>query len=374
MPLSKTPHIAKADQDYTPDASSFTLRKIGKDGKEESSSVADLLPDHICPHLAHSIIPYILTLSGGGAFPWMEGLDRNAVIAQCPNPTGAVAPRVKAGNGGFDIDVREVRGQCPRGYKVGNSIRWPVDSSVPLMDLNVILSWLVQLHSIAGIARTPDIYSPSGKSTYRIERGEGDGVIAEAPCPSQASFNLSLGHFDHRCRYHKWPRREQYDNSNWIPAGLCPELFHAAYPSCLATLYGGGKAATSEVVCPHEGKVKLGIKLEERRTIGLRRAAMRVLRLFGMNTEVPLHRCFLEVLEADSGCPWRIQSGTKFEFNMGELFELCPAMFHNAYPALAARMRGASFPWPELDKGGGVVQCPDSISNITMIYREEDHA
>ena len=120
------------------------------------------------------------------------------------------------------------------------------------------------------------------------------------------------------------------------------------------------------------GKVKLKIKVEERETIALRRTAMRGLQLLGKSTEIPLHRCFLDVVEADSDCPMGMKAGMRFEFNMGDLPQLCPAMFHNAYPLPAARMRGAAFPWPQLD-GDRILdfQCPDNASNITLIYREE---
>jgi len=356
-------------EDYTPDITRFNIHRIQRDGGESDSRLADLLPNGLCPYLAHSIIPYILTLSGGGSFPWMNSIDSSAVDAQCPNPAGAVEVRVRKGEKDFSITVLRVRGHCPKGYSPGNLARWPEDIPIHLFDLNIVLSWLIQLDRNVGAGRTPQIQSPSGRSGYRIEKGSGGIVSAQTACPPRAQFQFRLGRFDHRCRYHKLPRREYYDQYNWIPNGMCPELYHAAYPTCLAAIYGGGWHFPDTVVCPNSGKVRLKIRVVDRAAYELRKAVMQSLQKIGLNTELPLRRCYLKVEETSPDCPFEMKLGREFEFNMGDLPELCPAMFHNAYPALVAGMGGSAFPWYSGGDIRGIVQCPDNVSNITMIYK-----
>ena len=79
------------------------------------------------------------------------------------------------------------------------------------------------------------------------------------------------------------------------------------------------------------------------------------------------------MVKTSTDCPIGMKIEKEFELNMGELKQVCPAMFHNAYPVIVSRLHGAPFPWQELTNNRGVLQCPDSISSITLIFREKEH-
>lgn len=354
--------------DYTRCITDLMIRRTQEDGFTTFLSISEVLAGGLCPYLAHSVVPYILTLSSGGKFPWMRLDDPNAVDAQCPNPNGAVSVRVKKIGTDYGLEVRGVRGACPRKYKPGDFFTWHGHLNVPWLDVNVLLEWMTRLLQSSAAASSPQLRSTMNISGFRIERENGEGgEIASSPCPSPASLQLELGYHSHRCRYHKWPLREKYDETNWIPKGLCPEMFHAAYPACLAMIYGG-EGVPREITCP-SGKVRVRIELEDRPLKILREAGMKGFNILRMNTEIPLKRCFLRTIEAD-GCPLGTIAGALYEFNMGDNRGICPAMFHNIYPPLSAKMAGRPFPWPELVGCRGIVQCPDSVSGITMKFKE----
>jgi len=361
----KTPAV-----DYTLGTGDFHIRCVDENCQTAFMEMEDLLPRDMCPHLAHALIPYVTTLSGGGCFPWMKGVDPRAVYAQCPNPSGAVTARVAAEGDRIVAEVSKVRGDCVKGCKPGDTFSWKRVPDIPFEDANLLYEWIIIMTGSGGAGRSPQLRSAAGDRSYTIERrNDKCGSYSKNPCPPEIDFDLRLGHFTHRCRYHKFPKRERYDERNWIPEGLCPELFHAAYPSCLAKIYGGGGSALEEIHCPNAGKALVRIEVDERIGVGTRRAAEGVLRLAGVNTEIPSHRCRLKVIEAEKDCPLEMKAGAIYEFNMGGRRGICPAMFHNAYPTLTSVFRGAEAPWPGLPGHRGCVQCPDDVSNITMYYR-----
>jgi len=355
------------NESYCPDASRYPLVVV-EGTRRRDLTFADLFPRQLCPYLAHTLIPYMLAFQNGGRFPWMERISPDAVDAQCPNPSGAVTARLRETEDGFGAKIMAVRGNCPFGYKEGDDLEWLAPERAPLEDLNLLLSWMLRLHSMESDSGTLSVASPSDSDvSYRVEGKKKHRVPA---CPPGVDFILQLGRFTHRCRYHKWPRREEYDRRNWIPEGLCPELFHAAYPSCLALIYSEKPGISRPLYCPEGARVQVLITTEDRRATPLRKAAMKVFHIAGKNIEIPFRRCRIHVMRAGD-CPIGMSRGTSFEFNMGGLPQLCPAFFHNSYPVLAALMRGAKPPWRGLEDNGGLVQCPDCLSNITMAYGAE---
>ena len=329
-----------------------------------------LLPNGLCPLLLHNALPYYLTLKNGGRFPWMPEREKDSVLMQCPNPGGGVEMKVvrTAAPAGIGGRIVAVRGRCPLNQQPGAEVDLSeIEGRLSLGEMNALLPWVLILSRKGGSAASPILSvfradDPS-RRTLRLCLGETAESEAGAPCPDLPPFTLRLSYFTHRCRYHKWPRREVYTDQTWLPQGLCPELFHQAYPHCLAALYGDEKVRAS-VGCPHRSCVEVEIRTRRPRTYGLRKGLQNAIGWLGMNTEIPLLGLELRVTSVQGDCPWRLREGQVFPFNTMRLPSLCPACFHSIYPGLRAGKGRA--PWSPADPNGSCLQCPDCVSNTTF--------
>jgi len=152
---------------------------------------------------------------------------------------------------------------------------------------------------------------------------------------------------------------------------MCIDLFHSAYPVCLAILYGADLKSRVTVSCPNPDSnsavelLKIPVK-----TIKLRKLILKILSKFGMEIELPLYSILMRIVENDSGsCHYAYKAGKTFKFNTWLGREVCPASFDAMYPTIHNILRGRNAPWKEEDKEIEIV-CPDSKSNITMRIHE----
>jgi len=85
-------------------------RRVGQE-----YNLSDLVPPGMCLDAFHVAYPYALSLLYGAKFKWMK--DKDAVIAQCPNPKGAVVMEIRrkklsAVKKKILIKIIDVKGKC----------------------------------------------------------------------------------------------------------------------------------------------------------------------------------------------------------------------------------------------------------------------
>lgn len=169
------------------------------------------------------------------------------------------------------------------------------------------------------------------------------------------------------CRYHRRGSSHPYDLL--APRGLCPLAFHALYPRAFALLCGGraDSGDRAPLQCPAGGDGVAFVVVRRRRDETLReRAEVAVRRWANRFATVELldHRVFLEVAAAGAGCPYAYRGGERFEFNIGDRGEACPAAFHAVFPAYFAGIGAGG-----RDAEGCVqVPCPDYRRDIVLEF------
>lgn len=101
-------------------------------------ALKDILPDGVCPLVFHSVYPYMLTLSTGGWFNWVDYNEH--VIVNCPSPNG-IAMYVKAPRGKLqdfiEIEVMQQNDKCYMEYELRKVFRFNT-SSKDMLYLNFL--------------------------------------------------------------------------------------------------------------------------------------------------------------------------------------------------------------------------------------------
>jgi len=182
------------------------------------------------------------------------------------------------------------------------------------------------------------------------------------------SLKIQLTDCAHICRYHKYPKRTQYNNSLLAPKGMCVDLFHSAYPHCLSMLYSKAHPEGIIAYCPNpEGNVAVEIKRKPLITGILRRFGVWLAARFGFKIECPDAGITMTVVsDAEFNCQREYKKGKRFKFNIWLGREMCPATFDAVYPSVHNMARGAATPWHSGTDTCTNVACPDPNGNITM--------
>jgi len=377
-----SPHETEGMKD--PNSYIPNLRDYFINFKESGQRIrySDAAPAEICPYLLHSCLPYIYTFMRGGRFPWME-LEENkdSVLVQCPNPKDGVVALVYKENNKIFARIDVLKSHCPFGHKKGSCIKVTPgeDLKVPLTIIDACFAWLTYLN---GKKEQGSLLSPTmvaeedGKRiTFCLERVIQEKPVAkpfERPCSKlhmDKDLKLKLSSFKYRCCYFKWPKREDYNNENFGPKGMCIDLFHLAHMYAMGSIYSGDKPVT---LCCNDNKacVRLSIVVKRTRTYFLRKLLVLFLRFCRINKEVPGLICELVIEEGSEACPMKLKKGMRFTYNMGRKYELCPAAFDNIYFGIHNILRGVEVTWKGLDDNKGIVVCPDIASNITFSFRD----
>ena len=347
------------------------MEQCDESGEHGCVSLASAIPRGICPLLLHNALPYWLTLSRGGMFPWIPQDQQGEVELQCPNPGGAAVLRLRSSNGGPEVSgvIKEVRGHCVFGHEPGDRIDLAALSESPLSlgDLNSALSWVLPLCQTDSHRASPPLIGPTGRNSIKLSNPASGGQSPPSPCPDVPPFKVKLAFFQHRCRYHKWPKREEYSETTWLPPGVCPELFHQLYLYSLSALYsekGIPEELVAGITCPASHRVTATIAPRKASGYPVRAVAQEALIKCGMITEIPLKELDIRVVKVEGPCPFNHTAGQTIPFNMMRLPSLCPACFHSIYPPLRASWNGGP-PWMN-DAPHFAIQCPDSFSAITL--------
>lgn len=343
---------------------------------------SDIIPNNICPFLLHSCLPYIYTFLQGGQFPWMKPSEkRSSVLVQCPNPKDGVVVSVHKEGSEIFTRVERLRGSCCFGHEKGNCIKTTPkqEIKIPLTIIDVCFAWLIYLDNAKrqGCLSSPlmVVEDQGRRITFCLEKIIADGSKSmpfPRPCSKlQMNKNLKLEVtcFDYRCRYFKWPRRENYDTNNFVPKGLCIDLFHLSHIYAMSSIYSYNRANAPIALCCSdiEAGVEFSIVVKKTKTYFLRRLLSFMLRLFRIDKEIPNLICELIVQEGSPRCPMHLKKGMKFIYNMGTKHELCPAAFDNVYFAIHNLLRGVDIPWAGFCSNKGIIACPDDVSNINFI-------
>ena len=363
---------------YVPDLESHIINLADS---QKEIKFSEIIPQKICPFLLHSSLPYIYTLSQGGRFPWMA-LEKNkdSVFFQCPNPGGKVVASVYKEDGRMFIRVIEVKGECCFGYEKDDicKVTPEEDIKVPLTIIDACFAWLTCFGSRSDRASllSPDmVVEEQGKKIAfllkKIGQDSGNLKPFERLCSKlemSKQINVRLSSFDYRCRYFKWPHRENYNNENFGPKDLCVDLFHLSHIFAMASIYANSKnnRPLSLLCGDKKGCVKLSVHIKKTKTYLLRKMLISALRLFRINKEVPVFICELVVEESSSECPMKLKKGMKFIYNMGRKYELCPASFDSLYFLIHNTLRGSNFSWGRDRSGKDIAVCPDAVSNAAF--------
>jgi len=167
------------------------------------------------------------------------------------------------------------------------------------------------------------------------------------------------------CKYYR-KHGEQFDIRHLGPPGLCLDLYHSAYPYCLALLYGAefswekDKNAVN-AQCPSPTKT---VHFEVRR-----KPLERIIVSQGVNKKSDILIKIIDITEKsgdyENPCICEHYPGQEFEFNQGDFLEqMCPAAFNNLYPTIKNLLNEGKIPWI---RGGKIyVRCPDNKPKITF--------
>ncbi len=171
--------------------------------------------------------------------------------------------------------------------------------------------------------------------------------------------------FKKACKYHN-RKGEVFSGNSLSCDGLCPHLFHRAYPYALALLYNSQFTDSSSrqlvIDCPSTiNNVKLQVYRLKQGALGKRAINLlkKILVMFNIHCNPLEYRVFLKITSLADGCPCLHKPGQEFEFNSGNLAGLCPAAFDAIFAQLLKREDSA------------VVVCPDHIGNIKFILENK---
>jgi len=166
------------------------------------------------------------------------------------------------------------------------------------------------------------------------------------------------------CKYNR-QGNEKFDLDGLGPKGLCLDLYHSAYPYCLAMLYGAvfSWEEDPEAVhaqCPAPGG---NIHYEVRR-----KRLPEIIEVNGIKKKMEVWINIIDRQKVEegetAGCQCSHEYGESYEFNQGDYRgQMCPAAFNNIWPEIKALNSGGKTPWIT-DDGMARGQCPDNIPKI----------
>ncbi|MDY6863961.1 MAG: hypothetical protein SV062_13360 [Thermodesulfobacteriota bacterium] len=206
------------------------------------------------------------------------------------------------------------------------------------------------------------------------------------PCEYTSSIKslpivLSCIKKDARCGYHKIG--QIYKFPDICPEGLCPEAYHNLYYITLGILFNAKYKEEKLIVkCPgiknyvvfEAGFEKLNLRFK------LLNIVKKMLRRFYPG-QIYQGRLFWEITSIKGECPQIHSIGSRFYINrgnfqitpnllfpLGELHELCPAVFDNLFPYLYSWKLEKGIPYT--NDSNNLIQCPDHKANITFKIAE----
>ncbi|HAJ56599.1 MAG TPA: hypothetical protein DCL35_02390 [Candidatus Omnitrophica bacterium] len=189
------------------------------------------------------------------------------------------------------------------------------------------------------------------------------------------------------CRYHAKGCR--YDDTALTPAGLCPEMYHNAYPYCLSLIYGGNFDREILVRCPSaDAQVVVQIRSKPMPLFLLPGQVLRTILNLFTPIEIVRQQAIIVIKNVQGPCFRKHTEGQEYVFPLGSKFftyhwsggayflekigikvkssqELCPAFFDSCYPLAGYFSKNHSFPW-ENGCSGKLIQCPDYRAGIKI--------
>lgn len=189
------------------------------------------------------------------------------------------------------------------------------------------------------------------------------------------------------CRYHA--KGCSYDCSAITPAGLCPEIYHNAYPYCLSMIYGANFGEEILVRCPStEAKVVVQIRAKPLPLFLKPGQVLRTILNLFTPIEIARKQAVIQIKAVEGPCHRKHRAGQEYLFPMGSKFftyhwsagayfiekmgimgksskELCPAFFDSFYPIFSYFSKNNCFPWKDGRKEK-LVQCPDHSAGIKI--------
>jgi uncharacterized repeat protein (TIGR04076 family) len=192
-------------------------------------------------------------------------------------------------------------------------------------------------------------------------------------CFRLPNFTLDTAAMGKVCKYHK--RKGQEYKPNDIIRDFCSDAFYAAYPYCLALLYGADKNEFKNgrvcLSCPNPK----GIIFEARR-VHCRpfytRIVKKILEWLIAKILYPPDwenwHIKLRVIKNHGGCPANFTAGKTYWFNIRRLDELCPASFHAIYPFFLPYLLEYNSLWQK-ERSSIEIHCPDHQGMIYNIKK-----
>lgn len=115
--------------------SKLKIKVVGKKGVckyhdiGQEFSMDEFVHGDFCWHAFHAIYPYALALTYDAEFTWMKEIDPEQVIAQCPSVSNTVIIQARRRRlderlRKVDLEIVEVKGECPYGMKKGQKFEF----------------------------------------------------------------------------------------------------------------------------------------------------------------------------------------------------------------------------------------------------------
>jgi len=206
-----------------------------------------------------------------------------------------------------------------------------------------------------------------------LESEKGKNIIIKHICPDNCKeYKGKVG--DITCKYHR-EIGKTYDIEHLGPKGICLDLYHAAYPYCLALLHGA-EFSWMKDKNPNSvfGQCSAPIKCVYFEVI--RKKLPETIINQGVKKEQQILIKIKEIEDSEGeynnsciNCPHK--SGQVFEFNQGDfLDELCPAAFNNLWPSLKTILNDGKIHWEKNGKIYG--RCPDNDTRIAFEIKKNE--
>lgn len=360
---------------YMPNLKNFYIKNCEHLNKKKSYAVNKLFSTKICPYLLHTSIPYILTLSNEGIFPWMIANDPTTVFIQCPKGDIGCKLTYNKDKSNVSININSVNGNCLYHYFKDQKIYLPSYKSHKenYLIFHSIFPWIIY-----GSLTKKNFYltlkNPLDNKEFNLQHGKNNFKNLEM-CSPKKNILIKLSDYKRKiCRYHKFSTCKNFNLEKLSPPGLCPDLFYLAYPWCLMKLYENKLKIEQDknplvISCPNsKNEVKLVITKFPTKSAKLRVKFMDLIRKFGKNADIPFYKISMKIINNSKDCPRGHCKGQNFYFNSGLGFKksICPAAFNNIYLFLHSILRGVNLPKPLR------IDCPDDAVKNTYDLTWDD--
>lgn len=286
-----------------------------------------LVPDELCPFAAQAIFPYLFSFKNGSWFRWEKSKD--AVVAQCPNPEVSVAFKItRKSKEVISAEVISQKKECLAGHKIGD------------------------------IFKVSQVKKEFGNYDY---------------CHLNLLNDIQVRIVSHSplCRYYQNPKGV-VSFENLAPRRFCLPAYYVTYPYALSLLYDGndfnklGKEYMADISCPNNSQVKIRVRTQRNIFTPLLNLLEKSLRWIGFPKDVLDKTIKVEILGLAGDCPRNLEEGQRFNFNLYDNQEICPAVFYNLFPYLIMFSR-RFFPYWTKENRHIDIHCPDAVADI--VYR-----